>query len=365
MRRPLLPALLSIAAATAQQPERVRLQTGREPRSPLLRAVTELTMPARQRDAMQALWAAGAPAVPLLSAEVERGGAGAPAALSVLERLGGLAAPAAPVLRRAAEAAADAGWRARIEAVLARVDGPPTVLVPLFMGGAVVEFDLDGNERRRVPCGGSAWGAWPLPGDRVAVLDFQQGNIRDMTWAGAQEASHHVFEMLGSVRVLDDGDFVFTSWKEDGGMLARRSPDGTLRWKLAMSAIRIDRHFGDELFVLTRKDPQLRSFTAAGEPLRAVELPLLCHAFQLLPGGGVLLAGAGGGLVELDPDGKTVAQTKHDRKLNDVFRLRDGRTVVAGDQGVAMLGADGGVLWEHALGYCGPVFVREPADGGR
>src|SRR5262249_12731945 len=130
-------AVAAVLAAGAAAQVKVSLLGDQGPRTPLERRVLELSMPDKQPAAMAALFAIGAPAVPLLAAEVERAGASSLPALWVLERLGGEAAAAAPVLRRIAQAA-DGTRRTRLLAVLARVDGPPCILVPCNQSGELV-----------------------------------------------------------------------------------------------------------------------------------------------------------------------------------------------------------------------------------
>ena len=77
--------LASFAAlASAQTTVKLKSNAGK---NPLQIAIAELNVPPRMKAAQQKLWQAGEAAVPLLAAEVERGGAGESAALFVLERL--------------------------------------------------------------------------------------------------------------------------------------------------------------------------------------------------------------------------------------------------------------------------------------
>ncbi|MCU0864231.1 MAG: PQQ-like beta-propeller repeat protein [Planctomycetes bacterium] len=351
----LVSLLPSLAAQTV-----IKVKHGDTP-SPLQQHIAELLMPARRSHGIAALLTIGAPAVPLLAAEVERATAAAPVALAVLERLGGEAAAAAPVLRRVAAAAANGPWRDRLLRVTAALDGPPCILVCLHEGNAVVQVDFDGNTVREIKCE-DPWGAWPLPGDQLGVLSYKSGKAGVWTWDGTLVESQAVGENATLWLPLDDGDHIRTSWQRDG-VLSRVAPDGTARWEVDVSAIRLQHSADDELFVVTRDEPSLRSFTMAGESLRTVPLPSRCHGFRLLPDGNVVLAAhADDKVIELDPAGKVVREFAVAEKPTDVHRLHDGRTVVACGNGLVLLAADGSEQWRQPLGSCGPLFVRAPVS---
>jgi hypothetical protein len=332
--------------------------------SPLQQHIAELTMPARRAQAIRALLSTGAPAVPLLAAEVERASAAAPVALAVLERLGGEAAAAAPVLRRTAATAAAAPWRERLLRVTAALEGPPCIMVCLHGSNAVVQVDFEGNTVRSLACE-SPWGVWPLPDDKVGVVRYDEGKVGIWTWDGTLESSQQGSKNLTAWIPLDDGDHLTTSWKRQG-VLSRIAVDGTVRWEVDVSAIRLQQSAADELFVVTRDRPSLRSFTLAGEPLQTVPLPTVCHGFRLLANGNFLLtAPTSNQLLELDPAGQVVREIAVAERPTDVHRLHDGRTVVACKDGLVLLAADGRELWRQPLGACGPLFVRAPASTGR
>jgi hypothetical protein len=146
-------AVLGALAAVAAAQVKVSLLGDRSPRTPLERHVLELSMADKQPEAMAALFAIGPPAVPLLAAEVERGGASSLPALAVLERLGGGAGAAVPVLARAV-AAATGARRERLCEVLAGLDGPPCILVPCRQRNELVQLDFAGDVVRRTACTG-------------------------------------------------------------------------------------------------------------------------------------------------------------------------------------------------------------------
>jgi hypothetical protein len=351
----LVSLLPSLAAQTI-----IKVKHGDTP-SPLQQHIAELSMPARRSRGIAALLTVGAPAVPLLAAEVERATAAAPVALAVLECLGGEAAAAAPVLRRVAAAAADGPWRDRLLRVSAALDGPPCILVCMHEGNEVVQVDFDGNTVRKIQCEGP-WGAWPLPEDQLGVLSYTNGKAGVWTWDGTLVESKAIGEGATMWLPLDDGDHIRTAWQRDG-VLSRIAPDGAVRWEVDVSAIRLQHSADDELFVVTRDEPSLRSFTMAGEPRRNVRLPTLCHGFRLLATGNVLLAAHNDNkVIELDPDGQVVREFVVAEQPTDVHRLHDGRTVVACRNGLVLLAADGSEQWRQPLGECGPLFVRAPVS---
>lgn len=354
------------ALASAQTIVKLKSNAGK---GPLQMAIAELTIPPRLKAAQQRLWQAGEAAVPLLTAEVERGGAAERAALFVLEQLSGEAEAAVPVLQRiVANKATEPNRRDRIAATLAKIDGPPMLLVPLYMGGAVVEYDFEGNEKRRVVCQ-SAWGAWPAPDDRISALSFSPGKLQVLTWAGKEIESRILGKSTGSVVPLDGtlmhGAMIFTSWKQPHGELIRIATAGKPVWTKEIDATRAMRDFGDELLVLTRTKPRMIWFSFGGVELQSIELPDLCRCVRPLRGGGFLAASQTGKVYELGVDGSKLSEFVTKGKPNDMVRLRDGRTFVSTDKTVAMYAADGSEAWCLELGYCGPLFVRTPARGGK
>ncbi|MCB9879235.1 MAG: hypothetical protein H6835_16690 [Planctomycetes bacterium] len=332
--------------------------------NPLQAAVAELTVPSRCKAAQRVLWQAGKPAVPLLTAEIERGGAGEAAARFVLELLGCEAASAVPVLRRiVADQQTEPARRARVAATLAKIDGPPIILLSLYSEGAVVEFDLDGNERRRVAVE-SAWGAWPMPDDHVGVLSFSSGVVEGCAWDGKRTTLRQLKGSSGSVVLLDDGHYdgelFHTCWQQKGE-LVRLGADGKEAWKREVDAVRVERDSGDELFVVTRENPRVVWFSTEGVELRECALPEMCHNVQMLPGGGFLAASHSTKVYEFGPDGTQVHEWSVESTPNDVARLSDGRTIVSTERALIMFGPDGKELWSKPVGYGGPMFVRAPA----
>lgn len=350
-----LPWLLLVVA-----PAQTRISlNGGSPRSPLQQRMVELAMPDKQAAAMDALWRAGPAAVSLLAAEVERAGASAMLALAVLERLGGEAAQAVPVLKRAA-AAADGAAKARLLAVTSKLDGPPCILVSRHNDNEIAQLDFDGKIVRSVKCN-NPWGAWPMPEDRVGAVDFGGGRIVELDWAGTEVKGTPIHASLTAWRQLDNGDQLATGWQKQG-TLSRLAPDNTVLWEVEVEPIRIDLHWLERTFAITRKDPRIVSIGADGKEIGSVPLPCLCHGFRMLPNGNFLLADPAGRVLELDVAGKVVREVKVDGKPNDAFLLRDGRLLVATESQTVMLGADGKELWHADLGYCGPMFVRVPLD---
>ncbi|MBK8098869.1 MAG: hypothetical protein IPK26_17280 [Planctomycetes bacterium] len=349
--------VLVLAAATAQT--RISLANGGAPRSPLQQRIIELAMPDKQVAAMDALWRGGPAAVPLLAAEVERAGASAMLALAVLERLGGEAVQAVPVLKRAA-ANAKGPTLARLLAVTAKLDGPPCILVSRHNDNEIAQLDFDGKVIRSIKCN-NPWGAWPMPGDHVGAVDFGGGKIAEFDWAGTEIKSTVVHPSLTAWRQLDNGDQLATGWQKKG-TLARLAPDNTVVWEIEVAPIRIDLHWLERTFAITRENPRIVSLDADGKELATVPLPCLCHGFRMLPTGNFLVCDPKGRVLELDPDGKQVREVKIDGKPNDALPLRDGRLLIATEANTVMLGADGKELWRAELGYCGPMFVRVPLD---
>jgi hypothetical protein len=359
--------LASFAAlASAQTTVKLKSNAGK---NPLQIAIAELNVPPRMKAAQQKLWQAGEAAVPLLAAEVERGGAGESAALFVLERLSGEAEAAVPVLKRIVAAeSTEPRRRARIAATLAKIDGPPMLLVPLCLVGAVAEFDFAGNERRRVACE-FAWGAWPTPDDQICALSYAKGKLQMLTWAGEEVAARTLRAATGSCVLLDggmsDAEVIFTSWMQRQGELIRCNASDLGVWTKEMDAVRVGRDFGDELFVVRQATPSLVWFSFDGAELRSIPLPDVCHGVQPLPGGGFLAASRSDKIYELASDGSKLSELVTKGKPNDMVRLRDGRTFVSTDQNVTLYAKDGSEVWSRELGYCGPLFVRTPGRGGR
>lgn len=358
-------AMAAALALPAQTTVKLRRNVGADP---LQAAIAELTVPSHMKDAQQRLWRAGEAAVPLLAAEVARDGAGEGAARFVLEQLGCEAAAAVPVLRRIVDDdTVDAVRRARVAATLARIDGPPIVLVPMYGGGAVVEFDLDGNELRRVAVD-APWGAWPLPDGEVGALSFNTGSVVRVARDGTQTELRRLENASGSLVALDDAllagarldcDIVFTTW-QDKGQLIRRDAAGKDVWKHEIDAVRVERDFGDELIVLTRADPRVVWFSLDGEQLRSLPLPEMCHNAQRLLDGGLLVASHSDKVFEFAPDGTKCNEFQVSGIPNDVVRLHDGRTLFSTDSALGMLAADGKELWKKDIQYGGPLFVRMP-----
>jgi hypothetical protein len=191
-------ALLA-AAGTAQV--RVSLE-GRRP-SELEQQVLRLAEPSSAPAAMAALFATGAPAVPLLVAAAQRDDASSLAALRVLGELGGTARAAWPALQRltrssprlaaaAAHAAASIGER-------------DSVLFADWCGHRVVEVDAEGKLLREVACT-DAKSVQPLADDHLLIACYNANCVCEIDWQG---------------RVVD-------SWPWQGPMQARRLPDGTM-----------------------------------------------------------------------------------------------------------------------------------------
>ena len=360
--------LASFAAlASAQTTVKLKSNAGK---NPLQIAIAELNVSPRMKAAQQELWQAGEAAVPLLAAEVERGGAGESAALFVLERLSGEAEAAVPVLKRIVAAeATEPRRRARIAATLAKIDGPPMLLVPLYSVGAVAEFDFAGNERRRVACE-FAWRAWPAPDDQIGVLAHDTGKLQVLTWAREEIATRNLSKSTGSVALLDgtmmDGAVIFTSWKQQqqGELIHFDAGDKDV-WTKPIGPIGVERDFGDELRVLSWPKPRVIWFSFDGAELRSMDLPDVCTNVTSLPGGVFLASSQSGNIFELAPDGAKLSEFATNGMPSGMVRLRDGRTFVSTDQAVTLYAKDGSEVWSRKLGYCGPLFVRTPVRGGR
>ena len=258
---PLLRTLPLLVLATATAQTRISLANGAS-RSPLEQRIVELAMPDKQIAAMDALWRAGPAAVPLLAAEVERAGASAMLALAVLERLGGEAVHAVPVLKRAA-AAAKGPALARLSMVTAKLDGPPCILVSRHNDNEIAQLDFDGKIVRSTKCN-NPWGAWPLPDDHVGAVDFGGGRLVEIDWAGTVVQGTAVHASLTAWRQLDNGDQLATGWQK-GGTLSRLTPDNTIVWEVEVQPIRIDLHWLERTFAITRANPRIVSFDADGK----------------------------------------------------------------------------------------------------
>ncbi|MEZ6037215.1 MAG: hypothetical protein R3F29_07025 [Planctomycetota bacterium] len=356
--------LCAVMPLTAQTRVKLQRNVGA---SPLQAAIAELTVPARMKAAQQRLWLAGQPAVPLLAAEIERGGAGEAAARYVLEQLGCEAAAAVPVLQRIlADPETKLSRRARVAATLAKIDGPPIILLPLYVDDAVLELDLDGHERRRVAVE-SPWGAWPMPDDHLGVLSFAKGRVLRSDWQGQQETMRTLEDASGSAVPLDElfaGDLVFTTWK-DRGQLICRDAEGKDLWQRDVDAVRVERDFGDELIVVTRANPRIVWFSREGKEVRSLALSESCHNVQPLAGGGYLVSCNTPKVIELGPDGSELRHFVVDADVNDIVRLHDGRTLVSTEKQLIMLDAKGDELWSKKTGFGGPLFVRHPAREAR
>jgi hypothetical protein len=358
---------LFAALASAQTTVKLKSNAGK---NPLQIAIAELTVPSHMKMAQQKLWQAGEAAVPLLAAEVERGGAGESAALFVLEKLSGEAEAAVPVLQRiVAGKATEPRRRARIASTLAKIDGPPMLLVPLYLEGAVVELDFDGNENRRVVAGEYAWRAWPEPEDRIGALSYTTGSFHVLTWSGKEVAARTLRKSTGSFVMLDgtpmDGAMIITSWIQQQGQLIRFDAADKDVWTKQIDAIGVERDFGNELFVLTRAEPRIVWFSLDGAELRSMDLPGMYRKVQLLPDGGLVAASKEEKICVLAPDGTQLSEFVTKGMPNDMVRLRDGRTFVSTNRTVALYAKDGSEVWSRQLGFCGPLFVRAPAPGGR
>lgn len=352
MRLAAAPAFVLLAAVAAAQE-----QAPREPRTAIERHLLALADPAQRSAAMFALWREGPPAVPMLAAAVARGGDGAAPALRVLLQLGGEAAPAAPVLHRAMDKAAEP-WRSELAAAIARIEGPPCILLSLNEKDEVAQVDFDGKIVRRAACKGP-WGVWPMPGDRFGAISFDQGAVVLCDWDGTVKQNDKVVHSMTSFQPLDDGSRVTTNWEGDG-VLARRGADNAVIWSKKNDSFRSLRLF-DQVLAVTRKPPSLTTLSLDGEVLNSVVLPTPCCGVFPLPNGHTMVSAHSGQVFEVDADGKAREVFKVQGIANDVVRLRDGRTVVSGASGLLLFAADGKVLWHlKDLGKCGPMFVRVP-----
>ncbi len=357
-------ALLAIVTAssgptTAQtgEPNSATTTPVRAPRTAIERNLLALADPAQRHAAMLALWQSGSPAVPMLAAVIARDDAGAASALRVLDQLGGEAAPAAPVLHRAMDKAKEP-WRSELARTIARIEGPPCILVSLHEKNEVVQVDFDGKVVRRAPCQ-SPWGVWPMPEDHFGAISFNQGMVQQIDWSGEVKDSLKVIHSITSYLPLDDGGCITTNWDGDG-VLARRGADGTVSWSHKNDAYRSMRLF-DEVLAVARKPPRLITYSLTGEELRAIDLPTPCCGLYPLPNGNVMLSAHSGQVLEVDSAGKVVGELKVEGFANDVARLRDGRTVVSGVGGLYLFAKDGSTLWHLTdLSKCGPMFVRVP-----
>lgn len=350
-------ALCALGNLTTAQETTAQEQEKQAPRTAIERNLEALADPAQRHAAMVALWKEGPPAVPMLAGAVQRGGDAAAPALRVLWQLGGEAAPAAPVLQRAL-AKAPAPLRDEIALTLARIDGPPCILVSRHEHGEIVQVDFDGKVVRSAKCL-SPWGIWPLPEDRLGVVSFSQGSVLQIDWQGLVLQSRKIVNSMTSFVPIEDGDHITTNWDGDG-RFARRAPDGTVRWSHTNDAFRSMR-FLDEVLVVTRKPPQLVTYSLAGEELRKVALPTPCCGVFPLPDGHTMLTAHSGQILEIDAAGAVVGELKVEGIANDVVRLRDGRTVVSAAAGLFLFAKDGSITWHLAdLGQCGPMFVRVP-----
>jgi hypothetical protein len=350
-------AAAALAAGAGAQ-VKVSLLGDQAPRTALERHVLELPLPDKQAAAMAALFAIGAPAVPLLAAEVERAGASSLPALWVLERLGGEAGAAVPVLRRAAQAA-DGARRERLQAVLAQLDGPPCILVPCYANRELVQLDFDGKVVRRTACA-SPWRVWPLPDDHVGAVVFDVGNVVELDWQGKVVAEQKVQTALTSLRWFDDGDCVATSWSNDG-TLTRFGPDFAPRWSKHTDVIQLERLFDGDLLAVSRNPARLRTFAVAdGAERSSMLLPAECHSIRMLPDGNLLLATPLAKLLVLDRSGAVLRERRAPGGAIDAVLLRDGRLLVACTDGVHLLGAADEEMWHAELGRCGHLFVRQP-----
>ncbi|MEZ6037214.1 MAG: hypothetical protein R3F29_07020 [Planctomycetota bacterium] len=304
----------------------------------------------------------GPAAVPLLAAEVERDGPAAGAALFVLVELGCDAAPAVPVLRRAALAEGTAAdRRADIERAIAAIDGPAMLLVPVYQENLVIEYDLAGNERRKVAFD-NPWCAWPTSGDGVGALCYGHGRIENRTWEGKELSRRAVPLTTAWCYEVGAADLVRSDF-EGKGMFARIDGEDEERWRVQCNALRVLPLVDGRVLVLDRGQHRLLVHTGDRQDA-AIPVDDGCVGMRPLPGGGFLLSSADK-VIEVDAEGQQVREWTIGGRVHDAWLLRDGRLVVTTNSLVQMLDAEGKVLWKHDHRMSGPLFVRQPASGGR
>ena len=359
MSGPAICGLLLLFTLGAEAAAQVRVSAaGRNaPRNELERQLLMLSMADKRAASMQAIWKTGKPAVPMLAGAVKRGGADAEAALQVLIMFGGEAAPAAPILRQLLGDAKEPR-RTQLANAIAQLEGDPCILVAGYGSSKIYQFDLDGKLVREV-AGDQPWGVWPLPDDEIGMISYGTGTVRRMKWSGEVAATVDVVKNMTSCHALADGHHITTNWSGDG-LLARRNSKGEAVWEKKIDAIRSRLHFG-ELFVVTRKLPKLITFDIDGNELASIDTKMVYHCVRPLPSGNLLLGGRDRKIIELTRKGKVIAEMAAPARVTDIYRLRDGRTVVAGENGLYMLDAAGQTTWKNTkVGYCGPIFVRSP-----
>lgn len=318
-------ALAVLTAAVALGPlcvaqKVVRVQADRGD-SELERRITALADPTTRGDAQRALLRAGLPSVPLLLAAVRRADATSEPALQVLVALRRDAAPAVPVLRRML---AEAATPALADAV-AKLAGPPVILAALYTDNEVLELDMEGKVLRRVAAN-NPWRIEPAPDDRLHVLEYGHGRVREIGWDGEQFRVMDGPKNMTSRYELPDGSRIETYF-DNGGNLRRVDPTGEVAWSKRNGAIRCVCEF-DRIYVALGNAGQGLIVDLDGNVLRTVECGAFCMSIRPLLDGGVLTTLRNGHIRFVDAEGEVVVEHRITSKPHDAVVLRDGRIVV-------------------------------------
>jgi hypothetical protein len=351
MRRAAGAALLVAGLLPAQV--RVRLQGDRP--SELQRQVLRLAEPASAPAAMAALFAAGAPAVPLLADAAQRDDALSLPAVRVLGALGGIARPARPeLLRLARGSGALATAAALAAAAIGERDG---VLVADWSGNRVVELDPAGSALREVTVH-SPWSVQPVGGDHLLVCCHGDKLLLEIGWDGKEIARRQCKgSPIHAQRLADGSTWIAENQPDhvlhigaDGSVLADRP--------LAARTFRV--LWNDELVLLCAH--ALVRIGADGRQVGETAVPDSVLSIEPLASGLTRLLFRER-LVEFDPP-----NGEHrvlGRGGYECVALRDGRLLLGDDEGLSLLDAKGDAVWRFPCHIASCIVARLEAGEQR
>lgn len=354
MSRGLVAFVLCVAGLAAQQ--RISLRGDQAPRTPLERQVRRLDLPDQRADAMQQLWQAGDPAVPLLIAAAERPGPGALAALQVLAAMGGAARSALPALQRMAKAG-DPALRGPAAFVAAQIGERESVLVPAYSKDQIVELDGDGKELRTWPMD-SPWCVVPLPDDRVLVACYNGGKVVELDAKGNEVRSFPVPENPAAVVRLVTGETIVACF--GGKAIVALDADGKELWRIGeIEAMDVRGRCNGNVLACLRNKNSVVEYERTGKVVRTVEVGANPMAARELANGNLLVTfDDAKKVVEFDPAGKAVREWTSEHGPCGAAPWADGGLLVTDDHGVGRCKPDGSPIWHVELGHTGHPFVR-------
>lgn len=343
--------LWSLTTLAAQQ--RVRLEPTGAPTA-LERACAALAVPEQRVASMYELWRAGQAAIPLLLREVGRDGATTGPALQVLAALGGEARAAVRALQKLRTGHRQA---AHIGLTLAAIGERDSILVACWNGNQIVECDPLGQVLRKVPYP-TAWGAVPLPDDRLLVTSVTASKVEEIDWTGKVHWSLSVPAAPLDARRLPDGSTVIACWRGPCALCV--DADGKELWRLRdLHAVDIEPLWNGNFLVCGYEEKLLVEADPTGKVVWRLLLPGTPMDADVLPDGNLLVAiDQPRQILVLTREGREVSRLLPPGDPEDVHRLADGRTAIADAEGATLLDPEGKVLWRVPVGHSGHVVAR-------